>query len=323
MSAMSRTGSKDVEHHIDIEAPASDVFDLVADVRYWPRIFPPAIHVEQVERSTGSERIRIWATANGEVKSWMSRRMIDPGARRIDFRQEVTSPPTAEMSGTWLIEPISGTSSRVRLLHTYRAVNDDPELLAWIDRAVDSNSQSELAALKAHVDLATERGEQATFSFEDAVVINGAAADAYDFISQAQLWKERLPHVDRVLLREDAPGQQILEMDTRTSDGSAHTTVSVRICFPHHRIVYKQIVLPALMTSHTGRWELTRHAAGSGAVLAVSQHTVSIKEENITQILGPEADLAQARDFVRRVLGSNSLATLEHARKYAESRADP
>ena len=44
----------------------------------WPRIFPPTIHVDQVERDGTQERIRIWATANGEPKNWTSRRTLDP-----------------------------------------------------------------------------------------------------------------------------------------------------------------------------------------------------------------------------------------------------
>ena len=55
---------------------------------------------------------------------------------------------------------------------------------------------------------------------------------------------ERLPHVARVVLTEDTPGLQFLEMDTRTKDGSTHTTKSVRVCFPDTRIAYKQITLP-------------------------------------------------------------------------------
>ena len=59
------------------------------------------------------------------------------------------------MGGTWIIEPAGEGASRVRLLHDYRAVDDDPEGLAWIDQAVDRNSRSELAALKANVERVT------------------------------------------------------------------------------------------------------------------------------------------------------------------------
>ncbi|MGP3949278.1 aromatase/cyclase [Streptomyces sp. 7N604] len=308
---------REVEHDITIEAPATEVYRLIAHVENWPRIFPPSVYVDHVERGELEERIRIWATANGEAKNWTSRRTLEPERLRITFRQEVPAPPVAAMGGTWIIEPLGESSARVRLLHDYRAVGDDPEKLAWIDQAVDRNSRSELASLKANVELATGATEL-TLSFEDSVEINGSAKDVYDFINEAHRWKQRLPHVAHVDLREDTPGLQVLRMDTLTKDGSSHTTESVRVCFPHHKIAYKQTTLPGLMKLHTGYWELTED--DNGVTTATSQHTVVLNTENITRILGPDAGVAQARSFIRNALGTNSRATLGHAKEYAEAR---
>ncbi|WP_069814237.1 aromatase/cyclase [Streptomyces sp. TP-A0874] len=314
---MTEQGLREVEHEITVRAPADAVYRLIAEVENWPRVFPPTIHVDQVEQHGSEERIRIWATANGEAKNWTSRRTLDPAARRIGFRQEVSAAPVAAMGGAWIIETLSAEESRIRLLHDYRAVDDDPEALAWIDRAVDRNSRSELAALKTNVELATA-AEELLLSFEDTVRVSGSAKDIYDFLNEARLWSERLPHVARVQLREDTPGLQVLRMDTRAKDGSTHTTESVRVCFPHHRIVYKQTTLPALMTLHTGIWRLSEDPEG---VTVTSQHTVVINTENIPKVLGARAGVAEARAFLRDALGTNSLATLGHAREYAERAA--
>lgn len=313
---MPQLDHREVEHEIVVQAPADAVYRLIAEVENWPTIFPPTIHVDHVEQGEREERIRIWATANGEAKSWVSRRRLDPENLRIDFRQEVSTPPVGQMGGAWLIEPLTDGGCRVRLLHDYRAVDDDPAKLAWIDEAVDRNSRSELAALKNNVELATGSAEL-SLSFEDTVQVAGAAKDVYEFIAEAQHWQERLPHVARVELREDTPGLQRLEMDTRTKDGSTHTTASFRVCFPNRRIVYKQVTLPALMSLHTGYWQLTENADG---VEVTSQHTVVVNPANIARILGPEAGVAQAREFIRNALSGNSLATLNHAKEYAESR---
>jgi aromatase len=314
---MKQLGHREVEHQVTVNAPAAAVYRLIAEVQNWPRIFPPTVYVDHVERSGQHERIRIWATANGAAKNWTSCRVLDPGGLRIEFRQEVSTPPVAAMGGTWLIEPISEGESRVRLQHDYRAVDNDPESLAWIEEAVDRNSQSELAALKASVELTAGSADDLMLSFEDTVQIDGAAKDVYDFINEAQLWKERLPHVARVSLTEDVPGLQILEMDTRTKDGSTHTTKSVRVCFPHSKIVYKQITVPALMTLHTGYWLLADDGDG---VAATSQHTVLINTANITKILGADAGVPAAREFIRNALSTNSRATLGYAKEYAEGR---
>jgi len=308
--------TREVEHEITVGAPAAAVYQLLADVSNWPRIFPPTIHVDRVEAQGAEEKIRIWATANGRPKNWTSRRTLDPAGLRITFRQEVPAEPVKHMSGTWIIEPLGEAESRVRLLHDYSAINDDAHDLLWIAQAVDKNSTSELAALKVNVEAAhAAQTEELTFSFTDTVQVAGSAKDVFDFINEAQLWAERLPHVAVVRLEEDTPGLQELEMDTRAKDGSVHTTKSYRVTFPHERIAYKQVTLPALMTLHTGYWTFAENEDG---VAASSQHTVVLNADNIGKVLGAEATVSDAREYVRNALSTNSRATLEHAKEYAE-----
>ncbi|MCG7205428.1 aromatase/cyclase [Streptomyces arenae] len=309
--------TREVEHEITVDAPAAAVYHLLADVVNWPRIFPPTIHVDRVEHTGAEERIRIWATARGQAKHWTSRRTLDPDVLRITFRQEISTPPVAAMGGAWIIEPLGDDQARVRLTHDYRAVDDDPEGLAWIDDAVDRNSRSELAALRTNVE-AAHAAEDLTFSFTDSVTVAGAAKDLFDFVNEADRWAERLPHVASVRLTEDTPGLQTLEMDTRAKDGSTHTTKSYRVTFPHHRIAYKQVTLPALLTLHTGVWTFEETAEGT---VASSQHTVSLNTDTITAVLGPEATVADARTYVHTALSTNSLATLGHAKAHAETLA--
>ncbi|MGS2642381.1 SRPBCC family protein [Streptosporangium sp. LJ11] len=302
------------EHQITVSAPARTVFDLILDITAWPHVFPPTVHADHLERGEHEERIRIWATANDEVKGWTSRRHPDRERLRVRFRQEVSQPPVAGMGGEWRIEPLSGTESRVRLLHDFEAVGDDPDKVAWIRQAIDRNSEAELAALKAAAEHGPERAEL-LMTFDDVVRVAGPAKDVYDFVHEAKHWPQRLPHVSRVVLDEDVPNVQILEMDTRAPNGSTHTTKSVRICFPHDRIVYKQLRTPALMSAHTGQWLI--EADGDETVIT-STHTVVIAPEAIPDVLGENATLADARAFVRDALGRNSTTTMHHAKTYAE-----
>ncbi|MGJ7905861.1 aromatase/cyclase [Actinopolyspora sp. H202] len=307
---------REVEHEITVDAPAAEVYRLIAEVENWPQIFPPSVHVDYADRGETEERIRIWATANGATKNWISKRVLDPKNMSISFRQETPAHPVAEMGGTWIIEQRSERSSLVRLLHDYRAVDDDQEHLEWIDQAVDRNSHSELASLKENVELATN--EDLYMSFEDSMDISGSAKDVYDFLNEARLWEERLPHVATVNMTEDSPGVQSLRMDTRTKDGSTHTTESVRVCFPDHKITYKQTTVPPLMTVHTGCWTVEENE--NGTTTATSQHTVVINADNIAGILGDDAGVAEARTFIRNALGGNSRATLGYAKEHAEAR---
>src|SRR5690242_3550674 len=121
-----------MQHTVTVGAPAATVYGLVADAANCPRAFPPPVHAEQTPLGGGEETIRIWATANDEVKSWTSRRRLDPAARTVAFRQEVSQPPVASMGGTWTIRPLSDTSCEVFLDHDFTAVGDTAENVAWI-----------------------------------------------------------------------------------------------------------------------------------------------------------------------------------------------
>ncbi|RST16664.1 cyclase [Streptomyces sp. WAC05374] len=305
-------------HDVEIAAPAAVVYGFIADTERWPLFFPPNVHVERLEFDGTSERLRMWATANGAVKSWTSRRTLDPAARRIEFRQEIPAAPLTGMGGTWIVEDLGQNSSRLTLLHDFTVADDRPEDVEWVDRATDTNSRAELGRLKA---LAERWGrlDELVLSFEDSVRVNGPAELVYDFLYRVGDWPELVPHVSRLDLTEDTPGVQVMAMDTRTADGNTHTTESIRICFPHAgRIVYKQTATPALMDAHTGEWTVTPDETG---VTVTSQHSVVLREDTIQHVLGQGATLEQARRYVREALGRNSTATLNLAKQHAEAAA--
>jgi aromatase len=316
---MEHPGMRQVAHEITIAVPADTVHRLIAEVGNWPRIFPSVIHVEYEEAPEGEERLTIWETAPtaaGEPRCRPLRRIVEPAKLRVNFQHLVTAAPMAGLGGAWLVEPLGENASRVRLLHEFRAVDDDPGALDRIGAEIDRSAVAELAALKENAEREHADAEL-TFSFEDTVYVDGSAKDVYAFINEANLWSERLPHVATVRLEEDTVGLQTLEMDTRAKDGSVHTTKSYRVTFPHQHIAYKQVTLPALMTLHTGHWTFTDTDQG---VAATSQHTVTLNTDNITRVLGDTATVADARAYVHTALSTNSRATLTHAKAFAENR---
>jgi aromatase len=307
-----------VEHSTEIDAPSKVVFELLADIEQWPLLFTPTVHVTILNHSESDERLRLWATANGEVRTWTSMREVDRAAQRITFRQDQPTPPLASMGGQWRLEPLSGGRTRVVLTHDYSAVDDDARVLGWLSTAVDTNSTSELAALRDTAAMGSRRDELGC-TFSDTVRIRGSAEDVYRFLYEAAEWPRRLPHVVRLDLREDTSGVQLIQMDTRSPDGDVHTTRSVRVCFPTERIVYKQVQMPKLLAAHTGVWQLDATADG---VDVTSNHTVVVEQATIPEVLGADASVADAQAFIRAALGANSKATLEHARAYAEGGGD-
>ncbi|WP_040810701.1 aromatase/cyclase [Nocardia concava] len=299
------------EHSITIAAPAEVVHRALRAVADWPNVFPPTIHAEVIEQDAAGDHIRLWATANESLKTWTSRRSFE--GRRISFRQVVSAPPVASMSGVWEVEEIDASRSRVVLSHSF-SPDGSAGAREWIEAAIETNSTRELESLKSAAE-ALSRQPEAHFTFEDSLWIDAEPSRVREFIDRADLWAERLAHVDAVTLTEPVPGHQFLSLDTRTPDGDVHTTASWRVALESGDIVYKQTRLPGLLSLHRGRWSF---APSDGGTLATSEHTVTLITEAIPAILGADKTLADAREFIRNALGRNSSATLEYAKEWAE-----
>lgn len=307
-----------MQHDITIAASAPAVYRLLADAESWPAMFGPTVHVIRLAGDGVTERLRMWAYTSEQVRNWVSCRSLFEEERRIRFRREVSRPPVADMSGEWSVLELPDGGTRVVLTHEFSAIEDDPGSVAWITDATYRNSTSELAALKTTAELAGCADGQ-PFSFEDSVLIDADIKEVYDFLARAEEWPDRIPHVARVVLREDTPGEQVMEMDTRSTDGAAHTTKSVRICLEPSLIAYKQVTTPAAMRMHTGCWSLTQTPEG---VLTSARHAVRLDADGVRSRFGATISLAQARERVQGSLSANSQATLRQA-KLAVERSAP
>ncbi|MDE1674555.1 aromatase/cyclase [Nocardia gipuzkoensis] len=306
-----------MSHTKVVHAAPQVVYDLVADVTRWPVIFEPSVLVRHLHRGPDEERFRLWATVGGAVQNWTSRRVLDAGQRRIAFEQERSQAPIASMGGGWSFREIGPGTTKVTLDHHFTVVDGvEPEQVA---ASVDRNSESELAALARIAELGHPVHE-VIHTFEDTVPLECSAAEAYDFVYHSERWPEQVPHVGRIELTEDSGGVQLMEMDTVTAGGIAHTTKSIRVCFPGERIDYKQLVPPAILFGHSGAWEF---ADGPDGAMVTARHTVAINPAAAREILGATTDLADARAYLTEALSSNSRNTLRCAERYAATTKSP
>ncbi|TYB47977.1 aromatase/cyclase [Actinomadura chibensis] len=292
-------------HQRDVRAPAGRVYPLIADASLWPAVFAPTVAVHHLLKGEREERFRIWALVNGAVSGWTSRRALDPDGLRVTFEQERSRPPVLSMSGSWTVRPSGPDRSTVELRHEFVLDDGPAEGHEAYLRALDGNSERELAAL-AEVAEIGDALDVALQTFESAVTVRAGAEEVYEFVARADLWPERLPHVRDVQLREDGPGIQDLDMETITVDGGTHRTRSHRVCERPAWIAYKQVVLPETLRGHSGVWSFQDD--GKGWATAVSRHTV---------LLDPRHATPEERDRVRALLEKNSQATLLHATSFA------
>jgi ribosome-associated toxin RatA of RatAB toxin-antitoxin module len=315
-------------HATLVEARPDAVYAIVADAAAWPLRFASNVHVERLEQDRDGERIQIWSTSDDEVRTWVSRRRLDAAALRVSFRQEAPSPPVASMAGAWILSPAGKGKTLTELTHEFSSVDGAPDGIDRIVRVTDRSSVGELAAVKMLAEKYDRLGEL-EFAFEDTVHVDGDADDVFDFLYRAEEWPGRLPYVDRLELREDLSGVQLMEADMKTANGQVYTTRSIRVPFGKERIVYKQIDTSRLVFAHVGQWAIKRVGDGAEGVGGVegaagvdltSRHSVALRPEAIPEMLGDDADALTARVFIRDTLSGNSTATLKLAKAYAEDR---
>ncbi|GAA3870424.1 hypothetical protein GCM10023084_24320 [Streptomyces lacrimifluminis] len=322
---MTSTPARSAEHTAVLHAPPERAYRLIADVTHWPLLFPPCVGARLLESGPDFQRIRLWAVVGTEVRSWTSLRELDDRALRIGFRQEVPSPPVTSMGGHWQFTADPGAPGTTRLVlgHTWSTAGSDTDA-DRIAAALDHNSDNEIRAVKSWAER-PEDPSQLLFSFTDRVFLAGERRDVYDFLYRADLWPERLAHVVHtdVETAVQSPASagadvQTLDMETLGPDGSTHTTQSIRLCFPGERILYKQTTVPHGLLAHSGEWLLTEASDGTHVI---ARHDVALDPSALVELLGPGADLADARRQVRASLGGNSLRTLDQARLHVAGAA--
>jgi ribosome-associated toxin RatA of RatAB toxin-antitoxin module len=317
---VTQTQSLEATETVAVDASAATVFDLIVDVARWPQFFTSLIHTS-VEPSgdDATDVVRCWGVRGHDaVRVWSARRWIDTDALRVDFDNDPPPPGVRSQRGRWQVEATGENSCTVSLAHAFDCGDDVPSAVAdKIATEFAKHSAAQLAELKDAAERADELADL-VIGWEDTLFVSGDAADAWVVLYEADKWPERIPHVARIDMTEPAPGVQFFDMDTSTPDGRPHTTRSVRVCFPHELIVYKQTTLPPMLEAHTGHW---RFAATPEGVVIGARHTVTLKKSKL-DFLGPDTTVADARRYARKVLGTNSMKNLQIAKAYAEQRAD-
>ncbi|MET9255004.1 aromatase/cyclase [Streptomyces sp. NPDC003717] len=317
----------EARHVTPLAADAARAYALVEDVTRWPLLFTPCVHAEETERDGESQRIRLWAVVGGDVRSWTSRRRLRPAEHRIDFAQEQPAPPVTAMGGHWRFVSAGEEPGVLELAHHWRT--EGPAGTAErIAEALDANSDAEIAALRSWAE-SPYAPEDLLVRFRDEETVAAPPADVYAFLYEADRWPERLPHVagldlETVPADEATAGAdvQTMDMETRTADGSAHVTQSIRLCFADeraagdgvagYRIVYKQTTPPRGLLAHSGAWIVT---VGADGTRVAAEHTVALDPAALDDVFGPGTTLAQAAAVVRERVGGNSRATLRAARE--------
>ncbi|MFJ6750222.1 aromatase/cyclase [Streptomyces sp. NPDC091266] len=140
-------------HEVTVAAPPDLVYRLLADLANWPWIFRPFVHAERLGADGPFDRVGMWTTTGDQVEHWVALRRLDEARLRVDFRPEEPAAPPAMMERSWIVEPRSGGSSTVRLLHRYSVLGGDPSALESTARVIDTIADAETQAVKRAAEL--------------------------------------------------------------------------------------------------------------------------------------------------------------------------
>ncbi|MGW0393817.1 aromatase/cyclase [Streptomyces sp. NPDC003042] len=303
-----------MSHAVDAAAPAGVLYAVVADTTRWPLFLPDSVHVERLDFDGVTDRYSQWAAVDGALLPSLWRRTLDAARRRVDFRAERATGPVTTTGGSWSVEELAPGWSRLTLEQDLTAAGSRS---ADVERALASakaRARAELGRFRAAAE-AWRRLDALQLTFVESVRIHGPAEPVYEFLYRVGSWPGRVAHVVRADVTEDRPGVQRTSLVSLSGDGSAYSTEALRVSFPAAgRIVFKRSRPHPLLAAHTGEWSVEPDAAG---VTVVARHDVLLDESAVERVLGPGADLARARRYVRELLGRESAATLEPARQYA------
>ncbi|MGW7081808.1 aromatase/cyclase [Streptomyces sp. NPDC054871] len=305
-----------LSHTVDVAAPAGVVYTLLVDAEHRPLYFPSNVYVERLDFCGPRERLRVWALAGGQVKSWTSARVQDSARRSLSFHQDRIMEPAASMGGTFSVQPLGPDRCRLTVDHEFTPLDGRRDNMEWLEWNVAETNRSDLQHLRFLAERWT-RLDELLLSFEESMRVKGPAELVHSFLYDVESWPGQLSHVRRVSLDEPQVGVQKVAMEVNAADGAVHDIASVRLCFPHAgRIVHKETTPRKLLAAHCGEWSVVSDEEG---VTVTSQHHVVLREQDIEHVLGAGATLDDARRRVRQELGDESLQTLYSARKHAES----
>lgn len=314
-STNTQQGERRAEHRAEVNAPAGLLYDLIADAAVAPLVFPTTVHVEHVQRAVGEhrqrpageERLRIWAAYGDELRSWTSRRLLRPDVRRVTFQQDVPEPPVASMRGEWRFDPLGDDRTEVTLSHVYRAVDDDPGGIAWIEDLADRVSSGQLAALRGVAALGGLSGE-ARVSFQDRAQLGCRAEIAYDYLWDEAGWAGRLPHVTEVSPVRTGGDMHLLDLKIEEADGTLRGSRVARVRLPGSRIAFKVLDPARPIAAHTGWWQVASAADGCRVTM---RNDVAIRHDLVADALGVDAAPDDVRTYVERTTGALGRALLD------------
>lgn len=307
------TKQQSTTHSIICEAPAANVYNIIADVSNWPKIFDNCISTVIKERIGNTEQVQIKAWQNGQVVSWDTQRSYFDDIFRINFVLPIPMPFLKEMSGQWRVIPLNKCRCILNVTRDFALLDDISGIRAdittheqareLINHFINDNAGSEMLAVKEFV----EKNDTTISSFTSSYSLPFTPEEFYSLLSDIHKWPDILPHcTDVKVIYEDAKYQEFV-MEIIGDSGNEHFR-SIRQCDRDTlTISYFQPEPPALLKKHSGRWVMQ---ARGGRTEIIVEHSIHIDSERCS-VLFSDDDIKRNKQRIKALILKNSQSTID------------
>ncbi|RAJ32105.1 ribosome-associated toxin RatA of RatAB toxin-antitoxin module [Kitasatospora sp. SolWspMP-SS2h] len=141
------------EHTVTVEASADVVYEVLADIGGYAKLFPPTEASVLLEESETHQIARLVVDVSGQRQSWVTRRDLDRARRTISYRQLDNAPMVEFMGGDWRALPLDEHRTQLVITHDFAArpteqVPSREKATELLRAAVERNSHADLDAVR-------------------------------------------------------------------------------------------------------------------------------------------------------------------------------
>ena len=147
------TGMFHTEHTVTVEANADVVYEVLADIGGYAKLFPPTESSTMLEESDTHQIARLVVDVSGQRQSWVTRRDLDRERRVIAYRQLENASMVEYMGGEWRALPLGENLTQLVITHDFAARPTDAvptleQATELLRAAVERNSHADLDAVR-------------------------------------------------------------------------------------------------------------------------------------------------------------------------------
>jgi aromatase len=142
------------DNAVTIDAPLEFVWERMMDIESWPSLFSEYAKAEVLEQEGDTVRFRLTTHPDpeydGQVWSWVSERVADPGARSSKSRRIETG-PFEFMNIEWYFEPENG-GTKMRWVQDFSMKESAPANDEQAEEYLNNNTAEQMKAIKERLE---------------------------------------------------------------------------------------------------------------------------------------------------------------------------